>query len=287
MALSDSSRAQRLAAQPRKQVNRITSRAALGLLALCAALPAQEPGKADDGGYAALAAAYEKARDAYYAGMRELANDPEYKAARAARDTEKTTAISNALRERVGYDETGFVAKFSAGADAHGGTPRAVPFLCWVAGHTGSAEEAASAIDTLIASHVADAAILPAVESPMWAYRGMKVEDAIARFEKIVSGSGHDLVRAWALYGMARVGKRAAGEDAEAIARFDAFLAEAEKLAAGTDLALKIQGPRFQAERLQMGMVAPDIEAADLDGVAFKLSDYRGKVVVLDFWGDW
>ena len=24
-----------------------------------------------------------------------------------------------------------------------------------------------------------------------------------------------------------------------------------------------------------------------LDGVAFKLSDYKGKVVFLDFWGDW
>ena len=34
-------------------------------------------------------------------------------------------------------------------------------------------------------------------------------------------------------------------------------------------------------------MVAPDIEAPDLDGVTFKLSDYRGKVVVIDFWGDW
>jgi peroxiredoxin len=34
-------------------------------------------------------------------------------------------------------------------------------------------------------------------------------------------------------------------------------------------------------------MKAPDIEGKDMDGVAFKLSDFRGKVVVLDFWGFW
>jgi hypothetical protein len=32
---------------------------------------------------------------------------------------------------------------------------------------------------------------------------------------------------------------------------------------------------------------APDIAGTDLDGVDFKLSDYKGKVVMLDFWGDW
>jgi hypothetical protein len=32
---------------------------------------------------------------------------------------------------------------------------------------------------------------------------------------------------------------------------------------------------------------APDIEGADVDGKSFKLSDYRGKVVLLDFWGHW
>lgn len=35
------------------------------------------------------------------------------------------------------------------------------------------------------------------------------------------------------------------------------------------------------------GALAPEIEGEDLDGVPFKLSDYRGKVVMLDFWGDW
>ncbi|MBO0700986.1 MAG: redoxin domain-containing protein, partial [Zavarzinella sp.] len=37
----------------------------------------------------------------------------------------------------------------------------------------------------------------------------------------------------------------------------------------------------------RVGLPAPDIKGTDLDGKEFKLSDYRGKVVLLDFWGDW
>ena len=37
----------------------------------------------------------------------------------------------------------------------------------------------------------------------------------------------------------------------------------------------------------EVGNMAPEIRGQDVDGVAFKLSDYRGKVVLLDFWGDW
>jgi hypothetical protein len=36
-----------------------------------------------------------------------------------------------------------------------------------------------------------------------------------------------------------------------------------------------------------VGQLAPEIAGADIDGVPFRLSDYRGKVVVLDFWGHW
>lgn len=43
----------------------------------------------------------------------------------------------------------------------------------------------------------------------------------------------------------------------------------------------------FEAERLQVGMVAPEMEGLDHDGKPFRLSEYRGKVVVLDFWGFW
>ena len=39
--------------------------------------------------------------------------------------------------------------------------------------------------------------------------------------------------------------------------------------------------------RLMVGKVIPDITAEDTDGKSFKISDYRGKVVLLDFWGHW
>jgi hypothetical protein len=52
-------------------------------------------------------------------------------------------------------------------------------------------------------------------------------------------------------------------------------------------LAQAAEGDLFQIRNLGTGMVAPDIEGEDIEGVPFKLSDYRGKVVVLDFWGHW
>jgi cytochrome oxidase Cu insertion factor (SCO1/SenC/PrrC family) len=50
--------------------------------------------------------------------------------------------------------------------------------------------------------------------------------------------------------------------------------------------ALAAAAPHKPAD-LEIGKVAPDIQGKDVDGKDLKLSDYRGKVVVLDFWGDW
>ena len=38
---------------------------------------------------------------------------------------------------------------------------------------------------------------------------------------------------------------------------------------------------------LPKGELAPDFEAELIDGTPFKLSDLRGKYVILDFWGSW
>jgi thiol-disulfide isomerase/thioredoxin len=37
----------------------------------------------------------------------------------------------------------------------------------------------------------------------------------------------------------------------------------------------------------EVGSSAPDITGLDLDGESFSLYEHRGKVIMLDFWGDW
>jgi hypothetical protein len=75
----------------------------------------------------------------------------------------------------------------------------------------------------------------------------------------------------------------------------DKLAAEAEKLFVEVEekykdvqgLVEQIKGDFFELRNLRIGKVAPDISGEDGDGKKFKLSDYRGKVVVLDFWAKW
>jgi hypothetical protein len=46
----------------------------------------------------------------------------------------------------------------------------------------------------------------------------------------------------------------------------------------------KAKAELFEIRHLSVGKKAPDIEGRDQEGKRFRLSDYRGKVVLLDFW---
>ena len=59
------------------------------------------------------------------------------------------------------------------------------------------------------------------------------------------------------------------------------------KLPDGETVAEKAEPELFGVRHLSVGKVAPDIDGVDQDGVKFKLSDYRGKVVLLDFWSEY
>ena len=55
----------------------------------------------------------------------------------------------------------------------------------------------------------------------------------------------------------------------------------------GRSLGEEAQQELFALRHLRIGKVAPEIAGEDLDGVKFKLSDYRGKVTALVFWASW
>ncbi len=57
-----------------------------------------------------------------------------------------------------------------------------------------------------------------------------------------------------------------------------------EKVPYAGTVAEKAKAELFELRQLFAGKEAPDIEGEDQDGKRFKLSDYRGKVVLLDFW---
>lgn len=76
--------------------------------------------------------------------------------------------------------------------------------------------------------------------------------------------------------------------DKEVEALFERTVQEFGDVSRGRDtLGEAAQAELFEIRNLGIGKPAPEIVGEDIDGAPFKLSDYKGKVVVVDFWGDW
>jgi AhpC/TSA family len=77
---------------------------------------------------------------------------------------------------------------------------------------------------------------------------------------------------------------------AKAVAEVEAILEQAAdkygdvKMPYGGTIGETVKTELFAIRHLAVGKEAPDIEGTDQDGARFKLSDYRGKVVMLYFW---
>lgn len=69
------------------------------------------------------------------------------------------------------------------------------------------------------------------------------------------------------------------------------FQKDASSSAASVQPAALVDNPRGAGEGLQVAAeteaLAPDFEASDLSGTRFRLSDYRGRPVLLNFWATW
>ena len=89
------------------------------------------------------------------------------------------------------------------------------------------------------------------------------------------------------LDGLRRQDRARAAEEAEALFEQAAREYGDVKLPDGGTVAEKAEAELFEIRHLAVGKEAPDIEGEDQDGERFKLSDYRGKVVLLDFWREY
>jgi hypothetical protein len=103
---------------------------------------------------------------------------------------------------------------------------------------------------------------------------------------KRLAKAKNERTSAWARYALearALIRAKTADEETLVLNRIQALAAACEEQ---RDV-IKAIDLLTRSYRFAPGRPAPEIEGVDLDGTAFKLSDYRGKVVLIDFWGTW
>jgi hypothetical protein len=211
-----------------------------------------------------------------------------------------------------------YVPRMMELADSAPGDPAAVDALVWVAQFARQSKEADRAVERLARDHAQHPKLgpvcarlvystSPAAESllraiaeknPDRAAQG-QASFALAQYLKNEAALVRDMkqdkemaARYKQFYGPERT-EALQAKDADALARqaeslFDAVIEKFSDVSyRGGDLATAARTELFEIRNLAIGKTAPEISGEDLGGRPMKLSDYKGKVVVLDFWGDW
>lgn len=255
------------------------------------------------------------------AAIEEILDD--YEAKRRAFSRAYSAAETEEERQRVFEEEYPDAAEYAARLwpilDEHISTDAAADGLIWIVDNDRGGDASTRAVDLLVEHHVDHEDLGGVCANLVYA-----MPQGGAQIERILEGTPHHEVRGHATYAKANFLRQAASmhrtlssADEETRGMYAGFLGEeglawvmeldmeaaeqeAEQLFElvvenyadveqfrGNSLADAAAGDLFEIRNLAIGMVAPEIEGADVDGTEFKLSDYRGKVVLLDFWGDW
>ena len=214
-----------------------------------------------------------------------------------------------------------FAPRFLEIARTHPGSDAAVEALAWVLDNCQSPEPKTTALELIVSDNL-ESEELAGICSTLSREVTTAAHSAV---QKILIGSPHRRVQGYACYSlakqhtrlakiadkvtaskpdesyvswytnklgearMAEIGKTGAAHyTKEAETLFERLAAEFGDVKSRRSTFGQVAASNlFEIRHLQIGMPAPDIEGDDLNGVSFKLSDYRGKVVVLDFWGNW
>lgn len=176
-----------------------------------------------------------------------------------------------------------YLPRFMALADAHPDSPAAVDALVWVVQNGRVGPEADRALKTLHEKHLVSAKLGPVCQSLIYS----RNSDTESFLRDLMSRNPNHDVQGLACFSLALVRERSSPSDAEKL--FQQTIEQYGDVASYMDKKLGdlAKANLFEMHELGTGKLAPDIEGEDVDGNRFKLSDYRGKVVVIDFWGDW
>ena len=226
---------------------------------------------------------------AQYQALKTEFNQARLEISKAFRAT-KDKAEQIKLRRKSALLGVDFAPRFLELAKAHPKDPVAFEALSWIV--TGASRfggnDAGEALDLMAQNHIADERLGVTCER----LRNSRIPEAIPFLETVLEKSPHRAVQGLACYSLATQLKKTAARVPENKARakglLERILADfADVTTRRGALGPMVKAELFAADNLVVGKVAPDIVGEDLDGVKFKLSDYRGKVVVLDFWGNW
>jgi len=180
-----------------------------------------------------------------------------------------------------------FIGRAQELAATYEGKNDAVRFLAFIVKNATSERNAVKkAVETLGRDHAASKAIgdvLPFL--PQAAQLGAK-RQVMALLDQVAADHAAADCKAQALItrGTLRLAYAQTDDERKAAEQDLRSVAEVTK---NEDLLAQAKDALFEIENLQIGCTAPDIVGVDVEGQAFKLSDYRGKVVLLDFWGFW
>jgi hypothetical protein len=164
--------------------------------------------------------------------------------------------------------------------------------LLWVAQHCVNQEQQQKALELLLSHHVQSSKMAPIIplllqqpdgEKQVWFVlaknknREVQGHARLALASHLKERSDQSQFRDQ----QAMFAKQAEDLFAEVVAKYADI-----KMGDGT-LADVAKPEWYELRYLTVGKVAPEIEGTDSADKPFKLSDYRGKVVLLDFWAKW
>lgn len=205
----------------------------------------------------------------------------EYESARSQFYQAYEKAKTDAEREKLVYPSPEkYADRFLAIAEEDPKDPAALQALLWNANNCRDSHE--KTLDLLLQNYLQDTNLARVADALVYS-QSDKTKDWL---RAVRNGSPHHEVKGHATYSLAR--NLVSRDPAQAEKLFEEVVAHYSDVSfyRGT-AADAAKGDLFEIRNLAIGKVAPDIEGSDPDGQQFKLSDYRGKVVVIDFWGDW